>query len=121
MSTLSTTVRRGLVVTAAAVAAGPVVGGIASAATGPASAPLGGLPLAGGLAKNLPVGGLTQGLPLGDGLTNLSGGLSNLGAVPVAGPALSGLATNVVPMNGMLGLAPKPATTLPAADVAPAW
>ena len=122
MSTLSTTVRRGLVVTAAAVAAGPVVGGNVWAATGPAaSSPLGGLPLTGGLAKSLPVGGLTQDLPLADGLGNLSGGLSNLGTVPVAGPTLSGLTTNIAPMNGMLGLAPKPATTLPATDAVPAW
>ena len=106
MSTLSTTVRRGLVVTAAAVAAGPAVGGIASAASGPttsaplAASPLGTLPLAGGLTGGLPVAGLTQGLPLADGLDGLSGGLGNLAGVPVAGPALSGLTTHVIPMNG---------------------
>ncbi|NUP53621.1 MAG: hypothetical protein HOW97_40810, partial [Catenulispora sp.] len=115
MSTLSTTVRRGLVVTAAAVAAGPVVGGIACAATGPttSASPLGKLPLTGGLA---------QSLPLADGLGGLSGGLGNLGSLPVAGPTLTGLTANVMPSNGMLGqmTGQPPASALQTAAAAPA-
>ena len=132
MSTLSTSVRRGLVVTAAAMAAGPVVGGVASAATGPTtSAPLDAAPIStlsaasplaaaplpvtrsalpGGLGTIMPlngglaapVSGLTGGLPL----NNLTGGLpvSGLaGQLPVVGPM-----TQNLPVVGQLTGAPAP-------------
>ena len=135
MSTLSTTVRRGLVVTAAAMAAGPVVGGVASAATGPttsapldaapistaaadasqlATAPLpvtrSALPLAGGLGSIMPLnGGLAApvgGLTGGLPLSNLAGGL------PVSGlagqlPVVGPMAQNL-PVVGQLTGDPAP-------------
>ncbi|MEZ0107066.1 hypothetical protein ABH920_001057 [Catenulispora sp. EB89] len=135
MSTLSTTVRRGLVVTAAAMAAGPVVGGVASATTGPttsapldaapistaaadasqlATAPLpvtrSALPLAGGLGSIMPLnGGLAapvSGLTGGLPLSNLAGGL------PVSGlagqlPVVGPMAQNL-PVVGQLTGDPAP-------------
>ena len=81
MSTLSTTVRRGLVVTAAAMAAGPVVGGVASAATAPtANAPLDTAPISTAVADAAPLSAaplpmtrsaLLTGRTLGDVVTNV--------------------------------------------------
>lgn len=140
MSTLSTTVRRGLVVTAAAMAAGPVVGGVASAATGPTtSAPLdaapitstaadaaqlattplpvtrSALPLAGGLGSVMPINGdlagPVSGLTSGVPLNNIAGGL------PVSGlagqlPVVGPMAKNLPVVSGLTG---EPAPTTPEA------
>jgi hypothetical protein len=131
MSTLSTTVRRGLVVTAAAMAAGPVVGGVASAATAPttnapldtapistavadaaplSAAPLpmtrSALPLAGGLDSIMPISGGLAGPAGGLPLNQLTGGLpvSGLaGGLPVVGPMAQNL-----PLVGQLTDAPPP-------------
>ncbi|WP_194896038.1 hypothetical protein [Catenulispora pinisilvae] len=148
MSTLSTTVRRGLVVTAAAMAAGPVVGGVASAATGPttstpldaapitttaadtaqlATAPMpvtrSALPLAGGLGSIMPING-----DLAGPVSGLAGGLplnQLTGGLPVSGltgqlPVVGPMAQNLPVVGQLTGATPAtpPANAQAAQDAA---
>jgi|GEM_PF-5851862 len=102
MSTLSTTVRRGLVVTAAAMAAGPVVGGVASAATAPtANAPLDTPPISTAVADAAPLSAAP--LPMTRSALPLAGGLDSIMPISggLAGP-ISGL-TGGLPLNQLTG------------------
>ena len=102
MSTLSTTVRRGLVVTAAAMAAGPVVGGVAFAATAPtANAPLDTAPISTALADAAPLSAAP--LPMTRSALPLAGGLDSIMPISggLAGPV--GSLTGGLPLNQLTG------------------